>query len=418
MPEIDYCGPILLKSVLKNYSWGQIGDESIVYRMAKNQRDSSELSSSEHYAELWLGCHRDGEALVVGTDELLSLFTAKKPSYRFRNGEDNWKGISSHMPTCILKVLGIRRPLSLQVHPTEDQAEQLFKTGHPDIKDPRHKPEIAIAISDEFHVFCGFEDEEIIRRIFFEFSAFSKILEDHEIRNQDALYRLCLKLLTDNELTKDIRRDLLEKASNLTEGYCFLEPPPLTENSLLSNKLELLSYLENHFPGDNGILAALLLKRRVLKKGQGIFLPAGIIHSYIYGDCVEVMAPSDNVLRGGLTPKAKDPDMLYQVCLFQPLGTEMIIPKLSEKCPALWTYKTPAEEFSVKRIEAKHEDKIVVDIGGVSALGIVTEGTVKIYSNSKAIELPFGSTFLTPAEPNLEISGHGTLFLATWGIDS
>ena len=109
--------------------------------------------------------------------------------------------------------------------------------------------------------------------------------------------------------------------------------------------------LGERYPGDAGVLAALLLNRMSLKPGEAIFLPAGNLHTYLRGIAVEVMANSDNVLRGGLTPKHVDVPELLRILDFHPVPEASLRPEMHRDGPEL-IYAIPADEFAVSRASA------------------------------------------------------------------
>ena len=176
------------------------------------------------------------------------------------------------------------------------------------------------------------------------------------------------------------------------------------------------------YPGDAGVLAALLLNRISLKPGEGIYLPAGNLHAYLHGVGVEVMANSDNVLRGGLTPKHVDVPELLRVLDFTPTAESALRPEITRDGMEL-VYDTPAPEFAVSVLDVDgdqlgHEIDAPARHDGPQVL-LCTEGSTVVHAKSATLTLERGAAAWVAADdgPIRLVAQHPTkLFRATVGI--
>jgi mannose-6-phosphate isomerase len=159
--------------------------------------------------------------------------------------------------------------------------------------------------------------------------------------------------------------------------------------------------LGERYPGDAGVLAALLLNRMHLTPGQAIFLPAGNLHTYLRGVAVEVMANSDNVLRGGLTPKHVDVPELLRILDFHPVAEPSLRPEMHCEGPEL-IYGVPTDEFAVSRLRIDgdylgHEIDAPVRHEGPQVL-LCTDGEVTVHAKSSSLALERGQAAWVPAD--------------------
>ena len=293
----------------------------------------------------------------------------------------------------MVKFLAAATPLSIQAHPTKLQATEGFDSENAqgiDLKDPsrifkdkNHKPEILIAVSP-FRVLSGFRSIEEINRELEELSA-----EDAVFENWSA------------------------SAKTLSEhfDYVFSELDQKTIDALKSHS-ELVRYLADEYPNDKGLGIAFLLNEIFLAPGEAVFLPAGNLHAYLQGLGVEVMAASDNVVRGGLTTKHVDVQKLRQITVFESLN-----PKLgpNELQRGLDEYEVDVEDFRVYRIEPNGQ-RLIADVELPSeAILVCVSGEVTV-SNSldERQTLNKGEACYISNEARLvSFAGSGTAYLAT-----
>ena len=242
--------------------------------------------TGEPQAEVWYGTHPGSPSRVVGR-------------------EGDLRDVAGELPF-LLKILAAGTPLSLQVHPTAAQAREgfarenaagiPFDAPHRTYKDPYAKPEMIYALSEEFRALSAFRPVAETRAVLDAVDA--SLLRD---LRTDADLRAVVKRL----LTADVRAevDALVAAGAAAEG----------------DSWDTVRLLAAHYPGDPGIAVSLLLHTVVLARGEALYLPAGNIHAYLSGLGVELMGPSDNVLRCGLTPKHVDAGELLAVVDFTPV---------------------------------------------------------------------------------------------------
>jgi mannose-6-phosphate isomerase len=158
------------------------------------------------------------------------------------------------------------------------------------------------------------------------------------------------------------------------------------------------------------VLAALLLNRVVLAPMEALYLPAGNIHAYLNGLGVEIMANSDNVVRVGLTPKYVNVDELLTLVDFTP-GLHAVVAPVEES-PGAWAYRTPAEEFSLWRIDVAPGHVAAAPGKGCGRIALVTAGSVAIEAGAGSLVLSRGeSAFLSADEASIQLTGEGTVFV-------
>jgi len=292
----------------------------------------------------------------------------------------------------LLKLLAADTPLSLQAHPSLEQARRGFlreealgvprTAAHRNYKDDNHKPELLCALTP-FSALCGFRPPSEIARIFGALGVSTSrvgLTEPIEAANQDggdratlaAAFRSHFALTLDERsaLVRDVR-DRAERA--LTEST--LDPTAKTALSWLVRLGEL-------YPNDVGVVQSAFLNVLELAPFEAIYLPAGNLHAYLGGFGVEIMASSDNVLRGGLTPKHVDADELMRVLDFSPRSDWRIVPREDLESPreggaVRYVYETPAPEFELSRVVVPRGSSISVGAIGLGPrILVATRGTL------------------------------------------
>lgn len=293
----------------------------------------------------------------------------------------------------MVKFLAAASPLSIQAHPTKQQALEGFelestagielKDSSRIFKDKNHKPEILIAVSP-FRVLSGFRPIEDIND------------ELKELASKDSVFGVWS-----------------EGAKTLSEHFDYVfENLDQETIDALKNHSELVRYLAEYYPNDRGLGIAFLLNEIYLAPGEAVFLPAGNLHAYLQGLGVEVMAASDNVVRGGLTPKHVDVEKLREITVFESLN-----PKLgpNELQRGLDEYEVAVEDFRVYRIEPNGQ-RLIADVKlPAHAILACVAGEVTV-SNSldQRVSLKKGEACYISNEARLvSFAGAGTSYLAT-----
>lgn len=300
--------------VVQHYAWG---DTTFIPTLLGQPVDG------RPWAELWLGTHRGGPAILEGD---VSLF-----------------GVSGELPY-LLKVLAAAEPLSLQTHPSREQAEAGFAREDREgieidaptrmYHDPHSKPELICALTP-FEALCGFRGIDatvaLLRRLG------ATALADHLDHNglQSTVRALYTGALAIEETVASCR-----------DATAQLGAVPPAE---AQPEAALVATLADRYPGDPSVVVTLLLNRVTLAPGESIFLGPGNLHAYLRGAGVEVMGASDNVVRGGLTAKHVDVDELLAVLDIEVLDNPRTAPV--EAGPGAWRYDTPHTPFRLWRYE-------------------------------------------------------------------
>lgn len=344
-------------------------------------------------AELWFGTHPVSPSKILGDSGDAEL-TATLADWIGDNRELALGGRAS-LPF-LLKFLAAESCLSLQAHPTRFQAEEGFQRENRagvdldspvrNYRDPFAKPELLLAISDEFEVLCGFSPlPEAIR-------AFEEVgLPEFASRITDLRVALAWLLDGGPEVSK-----LVEKAAEIAQSGD-------------SASAETVRRLAERYPGDPGVLCALLLNRATLKRGEAIFLPAGNIHAYMRGVGIELMAPSDNVLRGGLTSKHVDSAELLRILDFERAELPLLA---AERTDNHLRFEPKGSGLSLNWFTGNGH---LVAEGPKIAL--CTSGSFSLSGRVGIAELGRGDAlFITSDETELRVAGAGDLFVA--GIES
>ncbi len=365
--------------------------------------------TGEPQAELWLGAHPMAPALVDG--ERLDELVATDPQSVI--GPEPVAAFGPRLPY-LIKIIAAERPLSLQAHPSRSQAEAGFAREEqqgipPDApyrtyRDSWPKPELLVALQPT-EALWGFreptETYNLFRRLGVQLAIdVVKPLRDDARNPSERLAEVFARLLRLSDASSIVQQ-VTEAAKSVPAGG------PL--GLFTRTARELAPY----YPGDPGVLAALLMNRLTLQRYDAIFLAAGNLHAYLSGGGVEIMANSDNVVRGGLTPKFINVAELVKILDFTPHAPELLRP--IEQAPGVCHYPTSAPEFSLWRIEVDRQPATLpaTDMGRIL---LVTGGVVAIMATSDSLQLRRGESALITAGEAAEVSGSGTVFLGSPGI--
>jgi len=388
-----------LENVIQPYAWGS------KVALAELRGDASPSPTPE--AELWMGAHPLAPSRLAGSGQsLLEAVAARPEAYLGGVVSQQYAG---KLPF-LLKILAAATPLSLQAHPSLAQAAQGFEAdeaagialdaSHRNYKDRNHKPELLCALG-EFWALCGFRAVPATLALFEELSV--PALERYLSALRRAPQAVGLKQLFSSLMQAPVaERQALARA---TAEAC---RDRATQTSRFSQEYGWAVRLAELYPGDVGVVSALLLNLLRLEPGEAIYLPAGNLHAYLGGTGVEIMASSDNVLRGGLTPKHVNVPELLRVLDFEPLSVTPLKPVLQG---AEHVYETPAREFRLSYFELD-AGAIEVDVTGPE-IWLVTSGSAVLASESSgALELGrCRSAFVSPGTA-LRVSGSGRIFRA------
>jgi mannose-6-phosphate isomerase len=389
-----------LSNTIQHYAWGS--------RSALARLRGAAVPSAEPEAELWMGAHPLAPSRVLPDLSSLPSLIAEAPSQQL--GAAVAQGYGGKLPF-LLKVLAAEAPLSLQAHPSRERARAGFAAEnaagialdapHRNYKDENHKPELLCAL-DEFWALCGFRPVATTLELLSELQMPELQLHLQALRGSpDAagLSRLFSALML---APVGERRRLAER----TAAAC---RDAAERGSRFVDELSWGARIGELYPGDVGVVIALTLNLLRLEAGEAIYLPAGNLHAYLAGAGVEIMASSDNVLRGGLTPKHVDVPELLHVLDFEPL---VVTPLRPRAAGAERVYDTPASEFQLSYFDVSEQD-LPVAIDGPE-IWLVTRGTV-LLCESGASPLALGagrSAFVAASTARLTLAGSGRIFRA------
>ncbi len=411
----------LLRNAVRPYAWGS--------RTAIAELLGGPVPAPHPQAELWLGAHPAGSSVLLHADggqtALLEALRADPGRHLGPRCAGRW---GSRLPF-LLKVLAAEEPLSLQAHPSAEQAAEGFAReearGVPrdaperNYSDPSHKSELICALT-EFHALAGFR--EPLRTVELLAALDVPPLEPYRAMlaaqpNADGLRTLFTTWITMPETAvKALLPQILDACVALLRRR-----DPLGESSQgFRPECRVVLELAEAYPGDVGVLAALLLNDVVLAPGEAMYLPAGNLHSYLHGTGVEISANSDNVLRGGLTAKHMDVPELLRVLDFS--YGELLVHRGERLGPHETTYRTPAEEFQLARLDwADGESSPFVLRSPAPQILLCTRGSVELRSRDGArVSLcRGGSVWLAATDPDVMVcpeAGPVQLFRAQPGL--
>lgn len=259
-------------------------------------------------AELWLGSHSRAPSVVLDPE---------LPWADLRE----WEEQTGHRLPFLLKILDAAAPLSLQVHPSLEQARQGFEredragvardAPHRNYRDPQAKPEMIVAVQDGFEALCGFREPSQVRALL---QRVRRILSRSGGARQEDSRSLAAVDAWEQALVREGPKGALSwLLSGASDDVVVLLRALEAAAPSLPDQMGLVPRLLADYPRDPGVAVALMMNHVTLRAGEGLFLPAGNIHAYLRGVGVEVMGPSDNVLRGGLTHKHVDTGELLEV---------------------------------------------------------------------------------------------------------
>lgn len=359
------------------------------------------------WAEYWLGTHRNGPALL-DDDVTLDDFIQEHPETL---GVATRAEFGNRLPF-LLKILSAGGPLSLQAHPSREQAvagyarESLLGIPPEDptrsYRDDWPKPEAIVALTP-FEGLLGFRDPHVSAGLF-EGLGVSRDLASVIGPLRDRCATPALQEVFLDVLSLDERRHLVDLVVSAAVNH--LDTP-----GDLGQFARTAVELDEHFPGDPGILAALLLNRFSLEPGEAVALGAGVMHAYLRGTGVEVMANSDNVMRGGLTTKHIDVDGLLQVVAFEPGEPHVLV---AEGSDGVYVYPTGYREFELWLISPVNAAPVDLPRTDSGRIALVTSGEFLLNGDTQE-RLRSGDAVFISADEYVTVSGQGQLFMAVSG---
>jgi len=334
-----------LHNQIKNYGWGSL--------QMLPQFLNLENKDNIPFAEMWMGTHKGAPSQIYQNDKLIDLTDVC--------GELSF----------LLKMIAIEKPLSIQAHPDKEKAQDGFKREEEaklaidaptrNYKDSNNKHEIFCAITP-ITLMAGFRQPQNIA------SSLESLLIMEPSLKEIIMPLICT--VKSSSLSYFIR--ILFNLSKEEMGtLCSFILNSKTGGKISSEQWNLMKLFASTYPDDPAVLSPLYLNILTLQPFQAIYIPAGILHAYTSGFGIELMSSSDNVLRGGLTPKHVDIDELMKVLHFTPFLPQIISPSAGENW---FSYHTPCNDFLLSFMRC--DDKKVF-CGNCPSICIVTEGELK-----------------------------------------
>lgn len=373
--------PMPISGVLQHYAWG--GYDFIPDLLGRQNPDKQPT------AELWLGAHPRGAAKIIGSAQNLAEAIAANPKGML--GEEVAERFNNRLPF-LFKILDVREMLSIQVHPSKAAAEAGYAreeaagidpaAPHRNYRDNNHKPELGVAITD-FYLLHGFKPRKNILRLLRVIPGWDDLIPVLEERGVAGLYAYVMSVdqPTVNRLAQEALDSLDLISDDSKEGMAYWT----------RQAVEKYSKGGHH---DRGMFSLWWMNIVHLHPGEAIFQDAGVPHAYLEGVCLEVMANSDNVLRGGLTPKHIDVKELLEHTVTRAIKPRLLLPNIS---PDNWErYPTPTPDFALYRAELHLGEDLAIDTteGGPVILfllsGKLASPSIALTERRRAVFIPAG----------------------------
>jgi mannose-6-phosphate isomerase len=385
---------------VRDYAWGS--------RTALAELRGEPGPTPDPEAEAWFGAHPGAPSGLADGGTLADLVAADPDGAL---GQEVVGRCGPRLPF-LVKLLAAASPLSLQAHPTTAQAEAGFDAeearGIPRdaptrvYRDRSAKPELLLALTP-FAALCGFRGVEDTVSLLEALDVpglrwLATALRDD---GEAALAGCIASSLRGGPGTTDQLDALGEALRTLAAG-----------DGCWAREARWIGALLDRYPGDGGVLVALLLRLVELAPGQAVHLPAGNLHAYLRGTGVEVMATSDNVVRGGLTPKHVDVEELLHVLDPRVLPPPIVTPVVRDG----WTHlPTPTPDFALSHRELVDEE-VAWRTGGRPQLVLVTGGSVTVQADGVTVTVPpAGGAFVPASTDEVTARGAATLHRVTVG---
>ena len=377
-----------IRGVVKDYAWG---NSDFIPSLIGGY-------TGRPQAELWLGTHPSGDASVEG-DGTLSALVMNDKAYL---GEKGWNEYGGKLPL-LMKVLAIAKPLSLQCHPDKVQAERGWKREEDARKrgdavsyqDDNEKCEMIAALSP-ITAMCGFRDLEVIKADLAAAvpAAYGRTLKSLAV-DIETLF-MSLFSLPDEE-----------KEAILSELRASLEASaePSWEGLFITRKGISLECLDE-YPGDIGSLFPYLMNIVHLQIGEAMPIVPGTLHAYVFGNGIELMNASDNVLRGGLTRKRMDLPELRSIMKFEPLDVRKCTTETDGYGRTV--FSSPSPDF---RLLAAASGTYEIKNDPI-AIVFVTEGAVRFSSKGESLVLSKGEAAVIPSGLEYTMTVRGNAYIS------
>ncbi len=399
----------------RDYAWGSVN--AIAELLGRP-------ASGRPEAELWFGSHPMSPSKIVDPASVdgasnLAEFLATNPQL---TGVHPAGDEVARLPF-LLKILAAQTALSIQVHPSMEQARAGFERENAagiamdaparNYRDASHKPELIFCVSPTFDALCGF------RPIASSIASLREFIDEAALTGIPS-HRLTQLISTLESSGHDVRAavefalagdpnavsELVAQLADIATGA--------TPTSPIARDASTVRMLHEQYPGDPGLVVAFLMNRLTLVEGQALFVPHGVLHAYLHGLGIEIMAASDNVLRGGLTSKHVDVSELMSVGHFGPSEPTIVVPEAIST--GVHRFAPGVSEFELLHVTVSEAKPLAgLDLYG-PAIVLCTAGQATITGLHAAMEIRQGHAwFVTPDEQKLTLAGNAQLFVAKMG---
>lgn len=405
-----------LQGAVRTYAWGSRGAIPKFFGYP---------AASDPIAEVWFGAHPDGSAYIVD-DADAPLFAYANDKYRPATSTESLRDYIGRDPQAtlgesvatrynnrlpyLLKLIAPHEPLSLQVHPTKEQAREGYAredalgidrlSPSRNYRDRNHKPELTYALTP-FDALAGFRAPRRVHEVI-------KDLDTPLARQLDALVMdggvdTAFRYLLSEE-TRPSPEDIAS-----TVAACATRPPAASPSPRAD---AIVCRLAERYPDDPGVIASLLLNPVTLRSGESLYIPAGTVHAYLSGEAVEIMAASDNVLRAGLTEKHSDASEVLRIATSRAAPPIRIAPE--HMSDILSTFYVPVDDFELSIVTLTDASRReTVRTQGPRTL-VCVEGAVQVWAGTERAYLNKGQALFIPEEDGeLSVRGFGRLVLAS-----
>jgi len=407
--------PLLLRCGVRHYAWGDPDYLPALIGVPNRER--------RPYAELWIGARAELSAVARVGDSEAPLPLLLRTAAEAVLGRKDAERFGGRLPF-LLKILAAAQPLSIQAHPDKPQAQAGFERENrlglrPDApnrnyRDDNHKPELIVALTD-FYALHGFRPPDEIGAVLASVPELRDLAADYRPTSESLadLYTRIMRM--DQRAVDAILTPLLQRLRRLQEEAA---------RQAFSRKqreywvLRADALFSSNGRRDRGLFSLFLLNLVHLSPGEAMYLPAGALHSYLQGAGVEIMADSDNVLRGGLTTKHTDVEELLRILTFD-AGEVKIIGKGPGSEDGRVVYEIPSREFTLSRLRITAARPDASAAGHSLELGVVIQGRVVVSTPGvEGLEVGRGGVFLVPHGLDYRIScaiscsGEAVVFMA------
>ncbi len=343
-----------------------------------------------------MGAHAKGPGELLNDERTLADLIAASPTEILGSKVAN--RFEDRLPF-LFKVLDVREMLSIQVHPTKKAAEAGFAREEADgperdapdrnYRDDNHKPELGVALSD-FYLLHGFQSADQISRTLESVPGWETLGATLRTDGVAGLYAYVMKA---SQAEVDT---LLEPLARELDGNTYEKSDP----AFWAKRAFEQYMVDGHY--DRGIFSVYWFNLVHLRPGEGIFQDAGIPHAYLEGACLELMANSDNVLRGGLTPKHIDVPELMKNTRFEEVLPAKIRPE--SEADGWNTYPTPAPDFELSFRDIPEGEEVAVATTGGPCILLLMSGalsgtdSLKLTEDQRTVFVASGAEFVLEAE--------------------